>query len=114
MLIVNKKTTILIKKANRCLDTRDFKGALRYLNRALRFDPHYPEIYIKIAYIYSRLNDYENSLETYERAIQYVVNPNLRKVLNQKVEKLGSILRMGRSSASKGNISTDGIEKSNE
>jgi len=65
---VNKKAVESYNKAMEKLQSDDYKGAIPIFQEAIQKDANYIDAYLSLAGVYGQLKNYQQSVDTYEKA----------------------------------------------
>ena len=65
---VNKKAIESYTRAMEKVQNDDYKGAIPIFQEAIQKDPNYVDAYLSLAGVYGQIKNYQQSVDTYEKA----------------------------------------------
>ncbi|MGL6281902.1 MAG: tetratricopeptide repeat protein, partial [Microcoleaceae cyanobacterium] len=71
---ITKQAIAPIQQGKKLLEKRQFQQAIPYFQKALKIQPHHPDIYLMLGNCFYELQQYEQAIQVYQEALQ--VEPN--------------------------------------
>ena len=67
---ITKQAIAPIQQGKKLLEKRQFQQAIPYFQKALKIQPHHPDIYLMLGNCFYELQQYEQAIQVYQEALQ--------------------------------------------